>query len=82
MILISNDFLHKRKIYNFYSYNVFLAISTNIPQRLNTAFVLQGMVRNGLYFSKNVTIRFFVIKKQISKPLPRDKNIVNNAKVM
>ncbi len=29
MILISNDFLHKRKID---SYNVLLSISTNIPQ--------------------------------------------------
>ncbi len=27
---------------NFDSYNVFLAIATNIPQRLKTAFVLQG----------------------------------------
>ncbi len=29
--LISNDFWHKRKIYNFDPYNVFLAIATNIP---------------------------------------------------
>ncbi len=28
-ILISNDFGHKRKIYNFYPYNVLLAIATN-----------------------------------------------------
>ncbi len=26
------------------TYNVFLAIATNIPQRLNTAFVLQGHI--------------------------------------
>ncbi len=32
----------KRKIYNFDSYNVFLAIATNIPVLLMTAFVLQG----------------------------------------
>ncbi len=37
-----NDFWHKRKIDNFDSYNVFLAIATNIPQRLKTGFVLQG----------------------------------------
>ncbi len=42
MILISNDFWHKRQIYNFDAYNVLLAISTNIPVLLMTAFVLQG----------------------------------------
>ncbi len=30
MILISNDFWHKRKMYNFNPYNVLLAIATNI----------------------------------------------------
>ncbi len=44
MILISNDFWHKRKMYNFDSYNVLLAIATNIPQRLKTASVLQGHI--------------------------------------
>ncbi len=34
MILISNDFWHKRKINNFDPYDVFLAIATNLPQRL------------------------------------------------
>ncbi len=34
----------KVKIYNFDPYNVFLAIATNIPQQLNTAFVLQGQI--------------------------------------
>ncbi len=34
----------KEKKDNFDPYNVFLAISTNIPQRLNTAFVLQGPI--------------------------------------
>ncbi len=29
-------------MYNFDSYSVLLAIATNIPQRLMTAFVLQG----------------------------------------
>ncbi len=41
MILISNDFLHKIKMYNFEPYNVLLAISTNIAVLLMTAFVLQ-----------------------------------------
>ncbi len=30
------------KIDNFVPYNVFVAIATNIPQRLKTGFVLQG----------------------------------------
>ncbi len=34
----------KIKIYNFDPYNVFLAIATNIPQRLMTAFVLQAHI--------------------------------------
>ncbi len=32
----------KEKIYNFDPYNVFLAIATNIPQRLKSGFVFQG----------------------------------------
>ncbi len=43
-ILISNDFWHKRKIYNFDPYNVLLAIATNIPVLLMTASVLQGHI--------------------------------------
>ncbi len=35
---------HKRKIHNFDPYNVFLAIATNIPQRLKTDFVVQGHI--------------------------------------
>ncbi len=42
MILISNDFWHKIKMYNFDPYNVLLAIATNIAVLLMTAFVLQG----------------------------------------
>ncbi len=42
MILISNDFCHKIKNYNFDSYNVLLAIATNIPVLLMTAFMVQG----------------------------------------
>ncbi len=32
------------KINNFDPYNVFLAIATNIPQRLKTGFVVQGHI--------------------------------------
>ncbi len=39
-----NDFWHKINIDNFDPYNVLLAIATNIPQRLKTAFVLQGHI--------------------------------------
>ncbi len=39
-----NDFWHKRKMDNFDPYNVFLAIATNIPQRLKTGFVVQGYI--------------------------------------
>jgi len=47
MILISNDFCHIIKMYNFDTYNVLLSIATNIPVLLMrdtymTAFVLQG----------------------------------------
>ncbi len=39
-----NDFWHKRKIDNFDPHNVLLAIATNIPVLLMTAFVLQGHI--------------------------------------
>ncbi len=39
-----NDFWHYIKIDNVDPYNVFLAIATNIPQRLKTAFVVQGHI--------------------------------------
>ncbi len=42
MILISNDFGHKIKMYNFDPYNVLLAIAINITVLRMTAFVLQG----------------------------------------
>ncbi len=37
-------FVIKKKIYNFDPYNVFLAIATNILQRLKTGFMLQGHI--------------------------------------
>ncbi len=43
LYLIYNDFWHKRKI-NFYPFNVFLAIVTNISQRLKAGFVVQGHI--------------------------------------
>ncbi len=36
MILISNDFCHKIKMYNFEPYNVLLSIATDIPVLLMT----------------------------------------------
>ncbi len=42
LYLYPNDFWHKRKMYHFDPYNVFLAIATNIPQRLKTGFVCPG----------------------------------------
>ncbi len=43
MILISNDFWHKIKIYNFDSYNVLLVIATNIPVLLSVVKVTMEM---------------------------------------
>ncbi len=40
MILISNDFCHNRKMYNFEPYDVFLSIAKNIAVLLMTASVL------------------------------------------
>ncbi len=40
-IFMEHDFWHKRKMYNFDSYNVLLSIATNIFVLLMTAFVLQ-----------------------------------------
>ncbi len=37
-------------MHNFDPYNVFLAIAMNIPQRLNTAFVLQGHIYNFFHY--------------------------------
>ncbi len=44
LCIIYYDFWNKRKIYNFDPYNIFLAIATNIPQRLMTAFLVQGHI--------------------------------------
>ncbi len=50
MILISNDFWHIIKMYNFDPYNVLLTIATNIAVLLMTAFVLQGHKYDDNYF--------------------------------
>ncbi len=50
LYLMSNDFWHKRKIYNFDPYNVLLSIATNIPQRLKTGFVLQGHISANIQY--------------------------------
>ncbi len=39
-----NDFWHKSKINHFDSYNVLLAIATNISLLLMTGFVVQGHI--------------------------------------
>ncbi len=44
MILISNDFWHTIKMYNFDSYSVLLSIATNIAVLLMTAFVLHSVI--------------------------------------
>ncbi len=47
-----------KKNYNFDPHNVFLAIATNIPQRLKTGFVLQGHIYKHthafIHFRKNM----------------------------
>ncbi len=50
MILISNDFLHKRKMYNCDPYNVLLSIVTYML--LMTASVLQGHIKQDYLFIK------------------------------
>ncbi len=43
-IFMKHDLHEKSQINHFEPYNVFLAIATNIPQRLKTAFVVQGHI--------------------------------------
>ncbi len=61
MILISNDFLHKRKINNFEPYDVLLSIATNIPVLiLQIFFVLQGHNKY-IYIYRPFLYRFYTI---------------------
>ncbi len=62
-----NDFWHKRKIDNFDPYNAFLAIATNILQRLKTGFVLQGHIYVLLNISINAVMLMLHFKKYILK---------------
>ncbi len=59
------DFWHKRKIYNFDPYNVFLAIATNISPRLKTGFVLQGHICIKHNNDKHIKINVFVLFNMI-----------------
>ncbi len=54
MILISNDFWHNRKMYNFDPYNALLSIATNIPVLLMTALCSRVTYCVSFYF--HVTI--------------------------
>ncbi len=57
-------------MYNFDPYNVLLAIATNIPQRLMTAFVLQAHIY--LKFLKHIQallVFFYLRKSSILKSL-------------
>ncbi len=49
-------------MYNFNPYNVFLAISTNIPQRLQTGFVHQGHVFELKVFTEGIWDFYFYQK--------------------
>ncbi len=56
------DFWHKRKIYNFDPFNVFLAVATNIPMLLMSGLVVQGHVLfyfSFIYINKNIYIYIF-----------------------
>ncbi len=44
IFMVHDLYFHKRQMYNFDPYNVLLAIATNIPVLLMTAFVLQGHI--------------------------------------
>ncbi len=60
MILISNDFWHKRKTYNFDPYNVLLSIATNIAVLFMTACVLQGHMFNN--WNKGVELVIYGVR--------------------
>ncbi len=62
MILISNDFWHKRKMYNFYTFNVLLAISTNIPALL---FLCPRVTYFKISQCKFLSVHLFTYKAQI-----------------
>ncbi len=60
-------FWHKRKMDNFDPYNVLLAIATNIPVLLMTAFVLQSHVYQQLYECyKTISLLFLLLLLAVS----------------
>ncbi len=65
---------HKTKIDDFDPYSVFLAIATNIPQRLKTAFVLQGHI----YATADCTIMFLFCFRQIKEKMERNYSNVGH----
>ncbi len=56
-----DDFWHKIQIYNFDPFNIFLAIATNIPQRLKTGFVLQGHIFRSTPKHNEYVIKLIII---------------------
>ncbi len=59
-VILTNDFCHKSKIYNFDPYNVSLAIATNIPVLLMSGFV-HGHIYSFFCVSSSLTvIRMFL----------------------
>ncbi len=65
MILISNDFWHKIKMYNFDSYSVLLSISTNISVLLITASVLHSVILVSIRYCYRFINILSYLKKQI-----------------
>ncbi len=61
LYLMANDFWHKRKINNLDLFSVFLAIATNITQRLMAGFVLQGNLLSSCYSNEKETLYFAIL---------------------
>ncbi len=68
MILISNDFWHKRKIYNFDPYNVLLAIATNIPAAYDCFCAPGSHIHIYIYTAAQrfVISKIFIVFKRVS----------------
>ncbi len=64
--LVSWWFWHKGKIDNFYPYNVFLAIATNIPVLLMTGFVVQGHTLYSLWVTHSICNHFYLSFHSVS----------------
>ncbi len=77
LYIISNDFWHKIKRYNFDSYNVLLVIATNIPVLLMTASVLQGHISVTLYYMEQFSTKYMLISMHITSILAVSKTHIN-----